>query len=94
MTKRSYPYKAWTLMPSFKPVEVELVGNYDSSLGYQHMDVTAKGKIYFVGQNLWPSKEAAIAAGRDQLKAQQADLDKRQERLNKRTSALDKADQP
>lgn len=94
MTKRSYPYKAWTLMPSFKPVEVELVGNYDSSLGYQHMDVTAKGKIYFVGQDLWPSKEAAIAAGRAKVKAMQDKIDKQLMALHKKTQALDKAEKP
>lgn len=91
MTERSYPYKAWTLMPSFKPAEVELVNQYSSMPGHQHMDVTAKGKIYYAGINLYPSKDAAIEAGRAQLKAQQADLDKRQERLNKRIAALDKA---
>lgn len=92
MSARTYPYKAWTLQPSFKPVEVELVKPYSDYGLYLRFDCTSKGKPYSISE-LHPTKEAAIAAGREKVKEQQADLAKRQERLNKRIAALDKAEQ-
>lgn len=88
--KRKYPYKAWVLQPSFKPVEVTLVKSaYTHS--YTDWDETDKGKSIHI-QLLHPSKAAAIAAGRQQLIAQADDLAKRKERLDKRCAALDKAE--
>jgi len=87
MSERTYPYKAWVLMPSFKPAEVELVSNYGL-----YYDETAKGKIYHIKHSLYPTKAAAIAAGRKKIDEQQADIAKRLERINKRIAALDKAE--
>lgn len=87
MSARTYPYKAWVLMPSFKPVEVELVRNYGV-----YYDETANGKIYHIEHSLHPTKAAAIAAGRKKIDEQQADIAKRLERINKRIAALDKAE--
>jgi len=87
MSARTYPYKAWALTPSFKPVEIELVSNYG-----MHHDETAKGKIYNAYHELYPTKAAAIAAGRKKIDEQQAETAKRLERINKRIAALDKAE--
>ncbi len=87
MSERTYPYKAWVLQPSFKPAEVELVCNYGL-----HHDEAAKGKIYHVERSLYPTKAAAIAAGREKIDEQRADIAKRIERINKRAAALDKAE--
>lgn len=87
MSERTYPYKAWVLMPSFKPAEVELVSNYGL-----YYDETAKGKIYHIKHSLYPTKAAAIAEGREKIEEQQADIAKRLERINKRITALDKAE--
>jgi len=87
MSERTYPYKAWALRPSFKPVEVELVRNYGV-----YYDETENGKIYHIAHSLNPTKAAAIAAGRKKIDEQQADTAKRPERINKRIAALDKAE--
>ncbi|MDH1236550.1 hypothetical protein [Stutzerimonas stutzeri] len=92
MTKRSYPYKAWILQPSFKPVEVELVGHYSDWGSHQDWDRNQKGKAFNVKRDLYPNKAAAIAAGRKKIEEQQADIAKRLERINKRIAALDKAE--
>ncbi len=92
MPKRIYPYKAWVLLPSFKPKEVELVRVYGSYGLYAEYDQSANGKLYHAEHDLHPTKAAAIAVGRERVAAQQADLAKRQERLNKRIAALDKAE--
>lgn len=92
MPERTYPYKAWTLQPSFKPVEVELVSQYGCWGSGCDWDKTEKGKCFNVERDLYPTKAAAIAVGRERVAAQQADLAKRQERLNKRIAALDKAE--
>lgn len=96
MFERTYPYKAWVLMPSFTPVEVELVSPYSTYYPelYGHLDVTVKNKVYSTERDLYPTKSAAIAAGRKQIDEQQADIAKRLERINKRIAALDKAERP
>lgn len=94
MSERTYPYKAWALMPSLTPVEVELVGPYSTYYPelYGHLDVTVKNKAYSTEHDLYPSKAEAIAAGRKKIDEQQADIAKRLERINKRIAALDKAE--
>lgn len=87
---RTYPYKAWSLKPSFKPFEVELVRRaYDYS--YPDWDSANSGTTYNT-KLLHPSKEAAIAFGRQEVARLEADLAKRAERIQKRTAALDKAE--
>jgi hypothetical protein len=91
MSEREYPRKVWVLMPSFKPVEVTVVEKYGSYSLADYGDVTEKGKLYPV-EAMHPTKDAAITSGREKCKALQADIDKRQDTLNKRISALDKAE--
>lgn len=83
-----FPYQAWVLQPSFKPKEVTIVRR--SWLTDSHHEEVS-GKCHHLGQ-LHPSKAAAIQAGREQIEKQRVDLAKRQERLNKRIAALDKAE--
>lgn len=92
MSERTYPYKAWALLPSFTPVEVELVESYSYWGPYQDWDITQKGKAFNAKRDLYPTKAAAIAAGRKKIEEQQADIAKRLERINKRIAALDKAE--
>lgn len=94
MSERTYPYKAWVLTPSFTPVEVELVGPYSTYYAalYGHLDVTVKNKAYSTEHDLYPTKAAAIAAGRKRIDKQRADIAKRIEQINKRAAALDKAE--
>lgn len=86
---RTYPYKAWTLQPSFKPVEVELTERHYG----KDWDQTANRKGYHVS-TLHPTKEAAIAYGRAEVERIQADLDKRTENLRKKRTALNLAAKP
>lgn len=88
--ERTYPYKAWTLLPSFKPVEVELVGRYASYSHQDYGDRTAKGKVYALG-DIFLSKENAIAAGWLRIEKQASNLAKSLETLEKKRVALRKA---
>lgn len=82
----TFPYTAWVLMPSFKPVEVRFVRKrYDGS-----WHETAAGKIYRT-ENVHQDKAEAIAWGLADLAKQQAAINKKQQNLNKRRAALDKA---
>ena len=92
MSERTYPYKAWALMPSFKPVEVELVKSYGRWSCDADWDRASNGKAYNAEHDLYHSKAEAIAAGRKKLDEQRADIAKRLERINKRAAALDKAE--
>lgn len=93
MSTRTYPYKAWTLQPSYKPVEVEIVKpSYPHSAIYADWDDTQSGKSYHVHM-LHPTKEAAIAFGRSEIERQRKALAERHEKLDKKVAALDKAAQ-
>jgi hypothetical protein len=88
--KRKYPYNAWMLQPSFKPVEVRVVKRaYLHS--YHEYDELESGKTVHIN-NLYPTKAAAIAYGRQQVEKTEADLVKRRENLNKKIAALNKAE--
>jgi hypothetical protein len=89
--KRQYPRQAWVLLPSFKPKEITVEKQYKSWSGAADGDLSSTGKWYAV-EGLYPTKAAAIAAGRQEINAQQTDLDKRHERIQKRIAALDKAE--
>ncbi len=90
MTTTTFPYAAWVLMPSFKPVEVTFVGFYYESPLYGSWHETDDGRSYHTGK-IHQSKAAAIAWGLADLAKQQAAIDKKQQNLNKRRAALDKA---
>jgi hypothetical protein len=88
--ERTYPYKAWTLQPSFKPVEVEFTSLYRSFTGNDEWDVTSTGKSVHISE-IFDRKEAAIAAGWERIHAQEAKLVKLGANLDKRRIALAKA---
>ena len=91
MSKRSYPYKAWTLLPSFRPVEVEIVELAWNDWGsYAHWDQTAKGKTYD-STKLHATKDAAIAAGHIALNEQAKKLEQMAQKLEKRRLTLHEA---
>lgn len=81
----AYPYLAWVLQPSFKPVQVEIVADYSGE-----WVKSSKGKPYHKGY-LFPTKEAAIADGWKRLGAQEADLQLKLDNIAKRKAALTKA---
>ena len=85
MTTTTFPYTAWVLMPSFKPVEVTFVDTY---CGEWHK--TQAGKAYH-HTVIHQTKAAAITCGLADLKKQQAAIDKMQQNLNKRRAVLEKA---
>lgn len=86
MSDKNYPYQAWVLMPSFKPKLETFVRH----ISYGHEEAKT-GKWYWPDA-IYETKELAIEEGRKKVKEQQADIDKRQEKLNKRIAALDKAE--
>lgn len=88
--KRKYPRQAWMLQPSFKPVEVTVVKRpYPHS--YPDLDELSTGKTEHI-ESLYPTKAAAIAAGREAVAKAEADLLKRRANLDKKIKSLDKAE--
>jgi len=87
---RTYPYKAWALLPSFKPTEIELKAAYASYSHQDYGDVSVTGKVY-ARSEIYPTKEAAIAGGWARVKEQEATLSKWAESLRKKKVALEKA---
>lgn len=90
MSNRVYPRTVWVLMPSFKPMAVEVVKKYGSPY-HDYGDLTAKGKCCAVGA-MYDTQEQAIAFGRAEVERQRADIAKRTDNMNKRIAALDKAE--
>ncbi|MFU5132662.1 hypothetical protein ACM751_16290 [Pseudomonas aeruginosa] len=84
-----YPYTAWVLKPSFKPVETTFTENYSDSTIYGKWDKSESGKPYNV-KNIFPTKAAAIAHANNELERLQADIDKRQATLDKRKAEVAK----
>ncbi|MFE1574360.1 hypothetical protein ACFIQG_21575 [Comamonas odontotermitis] len=83
-----FPYTGWVLTPSFTPKQVVFKEDANSWFGDWH--VTEKGKRYST-ECIHAAKEAAIEAGHQSLKQQQAALDKKQINIHKRRAALEKA---
>lgn len=88
MTDRTYPYTAWTLTPSFKPKPVTLVSCYAAYA--ETWDVSESEKSYHVA-DLFPTKDAAIAAGWESIHEQEAKLARMRDSLDKKRTALAKA---
>lgn len=88
-SKRTYPYTAWTLTPSFKPKQVTLVRNYHSGFGGD-WDQIEEGRLYSAA-DLFPTRDAAIDAGWTRIHEQEAKLAKMQDRINKKRENLAKA---
>lgn len=91
MSKRIYPRKVWVLMPSFKPVEIEVVKPYGARASQDFGDLTEKGKHYPVAA-MHETKAEAIQVGRWEVERLRAGIAKRTETMNKRIAALDKAE--
>jgi hypothetical protein len=91
MAKRSYPYKAWALTPSFKPKQIEIVNSYASYFHKDAWDVAASGKNYALTE-LFETEALAIAEGWRRVEAQQAKLDKMAESLAKKRKSLEVAE--
>lgn len=87
MSERTYPRKVWVLLPSFRPIEVEVVKRYGSSYSYDYGDLSDKGKLYSV-PDMHESEAAAIKAGATRLKEQRARLEKQLTALAKREATL------
>lgn len=90
MSKRSYPRKVWVLQPSFKPVEITVVGQYASWSRDDYGDTSDKGKTYPV-DSMHKTLDLAVAHGRLECERIRADIEKRTENLSKKIAALDKA---
>lgn len=90
MTTRTYPYKAWILMPSFKPVEVSFVKAYSSFSGYDYGDITSAGKTCAVN-DIHATKEAAMEVGHARLEALRGKIERMQLGHDKKLAALKKA---
>jgi len=88
---RKYPRNVWVLTPAFKPKEITVISAYSSWNYADYGDMAAGGKRYAV-ENMHATLADAIAAGRAALVKAQADTDKRQETINKKARALDKAE--
>jgi hypothetical protein len=61
MSTRTYPYTAWALTPSFKPKQVTLTKLYHSWGAGGEWDESDSRKLYSATNDLFPTKEAAIA---------------------------------
>ena len=85
MSKKTYPFKAWVLTPSFAPKEVELI----MESGYYDYHVTAKRKHYHESE-LFESKEKAIEHGWRRLDEQWSVLQKRADTITKKKVTLTK----
>lgn len=86
MTKRKYPFIAWVLGGTFIPKAVEFKG---SAWGNWHK--TTGGKRYS-DDDIFPTKEAAIAHGRERLVEQEARIVRQQDTIAKKRANLDKHD--
>ena len=90
--ERSYPYKAWILMPSFKPAEVEFTEHYPGWSGEDYGCKTASGKVVRRDE-IFASRALAINGGRLRLEKHRAQIAKLQLEHDKKLAALKKAEQ-
>jgi hypothetical protein len=77
-------------MPSFKPVEVEFVKQYEAFGGEDYGDLTVKGKI-MRRDEIHPTKDVAINVGHERLAKSRAQIAKLQMGHDKKLEALEKA---
>lgn len=91
MSPRTYPYTAWVLTPSFKPKQVTLIRAYSSFRQNDYGDMTKLGKCYATSE-IHASIEGAISFGRESLKRQRLDLNKRLGNWSKKLAALNAAE--
>jgi hypothetical protein len=92
MANRTYPYKAWTLTPSFKPVQVEFVSLWKTWDNPDYGDLTATKRKVYRRDEIYETAELAIEAGYMALLAQQVKLEKMLAAVRKKREALVKAE--
>ncbi len=85
----NFPYTAWRLTPSFKPVEVVIGRSYKAWDG--DFLVSERGK-YLRGSEVFPTKEQAVEFGRKRIAEMEAEITKREGMIAKKRAALDKAE--
>lgn len=85
--KRQYPRDVWVLQPSMKPKKVTVVKRYASYSSTDYGDQTEEGTRYGV-TDMHASEAEAIREGWKRIAAIQADINKRQENLDKKRAVL------
>jgi hypothetical protein len=91
MAKRSYPYNAWCLTPSFKPKRIVIVGPYASYFHEDTWDVSSTGKCYSLTE-IFATEVLAIESGWSRVAEQQLKLDKAIASLAKKRQNLESAE--
>lgn len=86
---RTYPYKAWVILPAGGLREIELVKNA-GIWSDGDWDEIESGKLYHI-QDLYPTRGAAIAKGLAKLVEQEAAVRKRLAAIDKKRAALQRA---
>lgn len=87
MSEPVYPFDAWVLLPSFKPVKRTFTRGFASGA------YTEEGKWY-VTAAIHSSRSDALTDGHNLLNQQQARIDKQLAVMAKRRAALVKAEAP
>jgi hypothetical protein len=87
---KTYPYAAWVLKPSFKPAQVTITEPYRAFSNSNLWEIAEGGRAY-AHSELYPTKEAAIAAGWERVHATEAKVAKMQDGIDKKRAALAKA---
>ena len=93
MTQKTYPYTAWRLLPSFRPTQVAIKGQYPN---HPYWLVTDTGRILGVSE-VFDTRADAIAAGRAKLEVmsvKQADLDALKASWNRLHQARNSGESP
>lgn len=86
----NFPYTAWRLTPGFKPVECKVIGHGEWWGDIPYRRLATGGTA--LAEEIYDSKESAIAAGRQKVSVQEAVLAKKRASLDKKTAALNKAE--
>ena len=87
--ERTHPFIGWRLLPSFKPVQVEIVRQHSAWNPEWLVGVTGK---LFLASELCATKAEAIARGRDRLEAMGKKYRAMGTSIQKKTRALDAAE--
>ena len=88
MTQKTYPYTAWRLLPSFRPTQVAIKGQYPN---HPEWLLTDTGRILGVSE-VFDTRADAIAAGRAKLEAMSDKYRAMGVSIQKKTQALDAAE--
>lgn len=81
--KDKFPYEAWVLGGTFIPKKVEIIGYKWGDKNYPH-----SGSKTYYWEDLYLTKEEAIASGHERLADQERILAKRQASIDKKRTNL------